>query len=128
MKPPNWTKAWDRRAAIARNPQGASSRFAPYDRTTDPLLLLDLREVWGDITGDSPNAAGRVHCPNPDHEDRYPDCSPRESDWRCFGCNKAGTIIDLGAFVYGIEPRGKGFHDIRRRLLADLGMADREVA
>lgn len=126
MRMPSWTPAWDRRAERARNPQ--PSRFEPYDRNADPLLDLDLRDVWEQLTGDEPNASGRVRCPNPDHDDRWPDCSPREHDWRCFGCGAHGSIIDLGALLYGIEPRGRGFHTIRQRLLADLGMGEARAA
>ena len=38
----------------------------------------------------------------------------------CYGCGVGGSIIDLGARLYGLEPRGRGFHEIRRRLAADL--------
>jgi len=118
---PKWNAAWDRYAERVRNPSPPGSP-APYDRSSDPLLALDLRETWESLTGEAPNRAGRVRCPNPDHDDRWPDCSPRERDWRCFVCGANGSIIDLGALLYGIQPRGRGFFEIRNRLLAELGM------
>ena len=40
--------------------------------------------------------------------------------WFCFGCQRGGTIIDLGAALYRLEARGAGYREIRRRLAADL--------
>ena len=36
--------------------------------------------------------------------------------WYCFGCGRGGSIIDLGAALWGITPRGAGFGELRRRL------------
>lgn len=119
---PNWTPAWDRYAERVRNPPPPGAP-APYSRETDPLFSLDLLDCWERLTGESINANGRVRCPNPDHDDRWPDCSPREHDWRCFACGAGGSIIDLGSLLYGLEPRGRDFFRIRERLLAELGMA-----
>ena len=118
----NWTDDWQRRSDAAKAAKRAGYDRKPYDRDTDPLLALDLRETWESLTGEAPNRAGRVRCPNPDHDDRRPDCSPRERDWRCFGCGANGSIIDLGALLYDLEPRGRGFFEIRNRLLAEPGM------
>jgi hypothetical protein len=65
---------------------------------------------------------GWVSCPMPDHEDRHPSCKVTSTHWRCWSCGAGGSIIDLGAAVYGLEPRGSGYHEIRRRLLVDLGL------
>lgn len=64
---------------------------------------------------------GKVACPF--HEDRTPSLhvyDEAEHGWHCYGCGRGGTIIDFGAALYGLEPRGQGFHEIRRRLDADL--------
>jgi hypothetical protein len=39
-----------------------------------------------------------------------------------FSCGAGGSIIDVGSAVYGLEPRGHGYREIRRRLVADLGL------
>lgn len=113
---------WQRRATAARRAT-ATNGHRPYDRDADPLLGLDLREVWVELTGEEPNGAGRVRCPNPDHEDRFPDCALWADRFHCFACAASGSIIDLGALLYGLEPRGRDFFRTRERLLAELGMA-----
>lgn len=109
----SWDESWSRRALNARSRQGKPQQRR-YDR--EALLAIDLREAWEDITGE-PIARGRVTCPNPEHEDRYPDCSVRESDWRCFACGAHGTIIDLGAIVWGIKPQGIGYFRVAERIM-----------
>lgn len=114
-----WDRRWQRRAANARNRQGRPEQRR-YDR--EALLAIDLREAWEDITGE-PVHRGRASCPNPDHEDRNPACGVRDSDWRCFACGAHGTIIDLGALVWGIEPTGAGYFQIAERIAAATGGA-----
>lgn len=119
-----WDASWSKRATRPRPKPGDPE---PYDRATDPLLQLDVRSVWSDLTGlDLRGEASR--CPLPDHDDRFPSCGVKERFWRCNRCDKGGSLIDLGAAIYGIEPRGRGFHDIRQRLLADLGMDEARAA
>lgn len=117
-----WDARWDRRAAAARRPVPPGQRR--YSRETDPLLDLDLREVWEELTDERLTGAV-ARCPSPDHDDRWPSCTVRERLFFCNGCEANGSIIDLGRLLYGIEPRGAGFHELRGRLLAALGMEDR---
>lgn len=121
----NWNEHWDRRAERARNPRAA--KHAPYNRDTDPLLACDLREVWAELTDEEVHGR-QAPCPSPDHDDHFPSCRVWESGFKCYGCSAGGSIIDLGALLFGIEPRGAGFFQIRERLLADLGMADERAA
>lgn len=118
-----WDESWSRRAKF----KPKKGQPAPYDRHTDPLFALDLRDVWDELTGGEIRN-GRAHCPSPQHDDQFPDCGVRESDWRCFACGANGSIIDLGAHLYGMEPRGKAFFDIRERLLSQLGIEERRAA
>lgn len=116
--PLRWDASWSKRAT---RPAPKPGEPEPYSRDADPLLDLDLREVWADLTG--LEVRGDVsRCPLPDHDDRFPSCTVKAEFWRCHSCDKGGSIIDLGAVLYGIEPRGRGFFDIRRQLLACLGM------
>jgi len=89
--------------------------------TDDPLKSIPPVVYVEALTGEVVPASGFISCPL-DHEDRTPSFQVLESHWRCFGCNRGGGIIDLGAALYGLEPRGRGFHEIRRRLAADLGL------
>lgn len=119
----NWTDRWQRRAnwmrENAKRPEGARE---PYNRDTDPLLDVDLAEVWEQLT-DEPIRGTLARCPSPDHEDRERSCAVRSRLFFCNGCAANGSIIDLGALLYGEQPRGAGFFRIRERLLAELGMA-----
>lgn len=66
---------------------------------------------------------GMVRCPLPGHEDRTPSChvyADAPAGWYCFGCGRGGSLIDLGAELWGIDPRGRGYHDLRRRLAGEL--------
>jgi hypothetical protein len=83
------------------------------------VSLLTGREVGHD---------GKVRCPfHADGQERTPSLhvwEDPEHGWFCFGCERGGTIIDFGAELYGIAPHGREFHEIRRRLAADLLMSE----
>ena len=105
----------ERRAPAATAPRALE--------TDDPLRELAATEYVPPLTGHQVGADGKTLCPLPGHDERTPSfhAYPTPEDgWHCFGCQRGGTIIDLGAALYDIEPRGRGFHDIRRRLAADL--------
>lgn len=114
-----WDAHWQRRADAAR--RLGSKAPAPYDREADPLLALDLREVWTELTG-LELRGNATRCPSPDHDDRFASCGVKARFFNCMGCPAGGTIIDLGALLYDLEPRGRDFHRIREQLLAELGM------
>lgn len=117
-----WDAHWQRRADAARR-LGARVTAPPYSRETDPLFDVDLREVWTELTG--LELRGNVtRCPSPDHDDRFASCGVKARFFNCLGCKAGGSIIDLGALVFGLEPRGAGFFEIRRRLLAELGIEE----
>jgi hypothetical protein len=121
----NWDEHWERRARSARRRPGIAP--SNYSRDADPLFDFDLREVWPELTGfDLRGSATR--CPNPDHDDRFASVAVHERLFNCHGCGAAGSIIDLGALLYGEQPRGAGFFRIRERLLADLGLDERRAA
>jgi RepB DNA-primase from phage plasmid/CHC2 zinc finger len=69
----------------------------------------------------TPNRHGKILCPF--HRERnaslhlYPDGS-----FYCFGasCQRGGTIIDFAGHLWGITPRGAGFHEILDRLAEAL--------
>ena len=109
-------------------PRPVELHAAP-DRDGDPLLAIPASEYVPLLTGRDVGRDGKARCPL--HEDRtpslhaYPDPS---RGWTCFGCGAGGTIYDLAARLYGIEPRGRGFHDLRRRLADELLPHYRQVA
>jgi hypothetical protein len=79
------------------------------------------------LTGREPDAAGKIECPF--HEDWNPSFhvydSP-ERGWACYQCAAVqdvvigGSIIDLGARLYGIAPAGADYARLLRRRAAEL--------
>ena len=78
------------------------------------------------LTGREPNRAGKIACPF--HEDWNP-CfhvyPTPEQGWTCFQCDGdqgrlvGGTIIDLGARLYRMDPR-REYPALLRRLAEEL--------
>lgn len=85
----------------------------------DPLRAIPLPVVFEILTGRVPRS-GMVRCPLPDHDDWEPSCHVGDELFFCHGCRAGGSAIDLGAELYGIQPRGHGYFEIRRRLAGDL--------
>jgi hypothetical protein len=86
----------------------------------DPLKQVEPRVYVEALTGDVVPPNGWLSCPLPDHEDQTPSFQVLSSHWRCFGCCRGGGIIDLGAALYGIEPRGEGYWRLRDRIFEAL--------
>jgi hypothetical protein len=87
----------------------------------DVLQQIPASEYLPALTGRAVGRDGKALCPF--HEERTPSLHAYEDPARgfyCFGCRAGGSIIDFGARLYGIDPRGAGFLEIRRRLAADL--------
>jgi hypothetical protein len=107
-------------------PDPTPVRLAPAIRSLpagdDPLLAVPAEEYIERLLGVAIGRDRKVPCPF--HPDRTPSLHVYAGDrgWACFGCRKGGTIIDLGAALYGFQPRGRGYHKIRRQLAADLGL------
>jgi len=70
------------------------------------------------LTGLTPGRSGKVSCPF-HGEDRTPSLhvygDPADG-WYCYGCQRGGSIYDLGAEVFGLSTRGREFVELRRRL------------
>ena len=90
---------------------------APVDHD-DPLHQIPSAEYIPALTGREPGRDGKIQCPF--HDDNTPSLHVYDDGWYCFGCERGGTIIDFGAELYGIEPRGASFHELRRRLAREL--------
>lgn len=91
------------------------------DHGDDPLRRIPIAEALPALTGRDVDGRGWTCCPfHGDGQERTPSFHATDDRWYCFGCGTGGTIIDLGAELYRLEPRGSGFHEIRRRLAADL--------
>jgi len=87
----------------------------------DPLMAIPPLVYVEALTGREVGRDSKVRCPF--HDDRTPSLHAFDDPargWACFGCDRGGTIIDFGAALWGIEPRGAGYHEIRRRLAGAL--------
>ena len=73
------------------------------------------------LTGRDPDPAGKIACPF--HEDRHPSLHVYESaerGWTCYQCNTGGSIVDLGARLYGLHHRGADYPVLLRRIAEEL--------
>lgn len=59
-----------------------------------------------------------IRCPLPDHEDRTPSCRVYDQSWRCFGCDRGGSVFELAAGMWGfsLPLRGADFVEVLKRL------------
>jgi hypothetical protein len=96
-------------------------RRAPTLEPGDDLLAIPPHVYVEALTGQAVGRDGKIACPF--HADRTPSLhvyEHPERGWCCFGCGIGGTIIDFGAHLFGIEPRGAGYHELRRRVAEQL--------
>lgn len=99
-------------------PPAAGTAVRAHDDVDDPLRAIPAYVYVPALLGAEPRSDGKIACPF--HDDSSPSLHVYDDHWHCYGCDLGGTIIDLGAALYKIEPRGRGYHDVRRRLAADL--------
>jgi hypothetical protein len=119
---------------VGHLPPPASSRPPRGDRSTSTTRReFDAGDVLAKIAPpmyvrllanvDVPDRGGMVRCPLPGHEDRTPSCyvyPEPEQGFYCFGCGRGGSLIDFAAELWNVSPRGRDFHDLRRRLARAL--------
>ncbi len=101
--------------------RGKRPHVAPPGDLHDPLAAIAPPVYVELLTGRERGSDGKIACPF--HDDRTPSLEVYDDPargWFCFGCERGGTIIDFGAALYGIEPRGASFGELRRRLAAGL--------
>jgi len=116
--PPERSKPYLR--AVGASHRAYSVAGEHQGRARDPLRAVPLSVAVEILTGESVPPSGMVRCPLPGHEDRSPSCHVGDGLFHCFGCSRGGSLYDLAAEIYGLEPRGAGFFEIRRRLALDL--------
>lgn len=105
-----WDDAWRRRCRNARLVAAGKRDELDRDAVID---AMPLSEWWLLLTGEQPGRDRKVLCPF--HDERTPSCSVRETRFRCFGCDKRGTVIDLAAHVWDLDPE-RDFVDVLKRL------------
>lgn len=108
------------------DPPGAaapSSRPRPsIRRRGDALLDLEPELYIARLTGLRVGRSRKVRCPL--HEDGTPSLHvyrDPERGWYCFGCRRGGSVYDLAAALWRVEPRGASFVALRERLTSMFG-------
>jgi hypothetical protein len=91
----------------------------------DALLGVAPERYVRALTGQDVGRSRKVHCPL--HEDSTPSLHvyrDARRGWFCFGCRRGGSVYDLAAALWHIEPRGSGFAALREGLREVLGLPD----
>jgi hypothetical protein len=104
---------------LPSGPAGAMRRRSQRRRGGDPLLELEPERYVAALTGRCVAQSRKVRCPL--HDDRTASLHvyrEPERGWYCFGCRRGGSVYDLAAALWHIEPRGAGFVAVRERLTA----------
>lgn len=97
-------------------PKPRQPRRIPSFSDRDALDDLSAVEYVPALTGEELRF-GFVRCPFHDGDDTGSlKAYDGDRGWHCFGCHRGGTIIDFGAELYGLTPRGSGYFEIRRML------------
>lgn len=86
------------------------------------LLAIPAADYVRVLAERTPNREGKILCPF--HEDSNPSLQLYpDGGFYCFGsgCRRGGTIYDFAGHLWGIDPRGEGFLELRARLAARFG-------
>ena len=120
-------------AQLPASPVSSPSRAARGGG--DQLLAIPASEYVPALTGRPVRPVrrdGKARCPwHAGGEERTPSLHAYQDPdlgWFCFGCDAGGSIIDFGARLWSIDARGRGYHEIRERLAAALGIVLQEAA
>ncbi len=103
--------------------QAPARRPSPRFRSDDPLLGIPADEYVPVLTGRQVGRDRKVRCPfHKDGQERTPSLHVYTGDggWFCWPCQAGGDIYTFGGLLYGLEPRGASFHELRRRLTDEL--------
>lgn len=95
----------------------STSGAEPRSAGPDVLLQIAPERYVAELLGRAVGRDRKVSCPF--HEDRTPSLHAYptpERGWFCFGCRRGGSIYDLAAELWRVEPRGAGFRGLRDRL------------
>lgn len=87
------------------------------------LSEIPSADYFAALCGVGPGRDSKVCCPLPDHDDSTPSCHLYDDGWYCHGCQRGGTVYDLGAHLWGLGTRGEDFKALDRRLRDELGVA-----
>lgn len=106
------------RAQMKRDAEAAEG--AATMQIDDPFHGLPALDYIEALTGQAPDRHF-FRCPfHSNSDERTASLHATGPFWYCHGCGKGGTVYDFGAYLWGIQPRGLGFKEIRARLYQAL--------
>jgi hypothetical protein len=102
----------------------ASAPAPDAERGEDPLLAIPPDVYVRRLLGVDVPRHRKVRCPfHPDRHASLHVYETAERGWYCYGrCRRGGTIYDLAAPLYGYDPRGEDFKNLRRELRRLFGL------
>jgi hypothetical protein len=102
--------------------RAATSRRTGRTELDTLLLAIPAAEYVQALTGNSPDRAGKIHCPF--HEDRTASLQLYEDGtWYCYGaCKAGGSIFDFASRLWRVETKSRDFLKLRTRLADELGV------
>ena len=89
----------------------------PAHRGGDPLLELEPAFYVARLLGVPVGRDRKVSCPF--HTDEHPSLHvypTAEQGWHCFSCGRGGSVYDLAAALWDVQPRGVWFLKLRAEL------------
>lgn len=91
---------------------------------SDPFYGVAATSYIHRLTGQEPTR-GFFRCPfHGDGHERTPSLKAHDTLWFCHACQRGGTIYDFAGLLWNLEPRGRGFNEIREQLAREfLGVA-----
>jgi CHC2-type zinc finger protein len=116
-------------AALPGDPDPPTWHPAPQRRRTGrtwldrALLAIPATEYARVLTSREPNGEGKIACPF--HADRNPSLQLYpDGGFYCFGsgCRRGGSIFDFAGQLWGIDPRGTAFLELRERLAIEFAL------
>jgi len=87
-----------------------------WRRVTETIAAIPAETYLPMLDPDCEPDRGRVRCPLPDHEDRHPSASYKDSVWYCHRCGEGGGIFTAAAAITGLGERGDEFCELRKWL------------
>lgn len=91
-----------------------------WRRGTEVLAGIPAEEYIPALTDSETLPGGRCHCPLPDHEDRNPSATYKDTVWFCHRCGEGGGIFQLASAITGKGERGDDFCELRKWLAERL--------
>jgi hypothetical protein len=117
-------------AALPRDPDPVSWRPAPRAARTGrtlldrELLAIPAAEYARVLASRVSNREGKILCPF--HDDSHPSLQLYpDGGFYCFGsgCRRGGSIFDFAGHLWGIDPRGARFLELRQRLAVEFALS-----